>query len=786
MSDSSVKAKLIGQSKLDFLHDLKLEGIALSPEDEYKLVQSKLVDPRPEGHEKPRKDYRFHYDKDLKTDTDYQNSLDDFVDIMQESDKTPKIFESDRSVIMEEGSYDEMNEDLFKYSGGADIKKSQWKPKDILDHSAQFVAFVNSINSGFQNMIFYKPFAMYCQQAEDWLKETKTIYDCKSETEKTEWLFSEYDKCADNTLYAMDKHLQIKEGSGENFSMMKYESKPVHKLLCFLIDCGYSLMAGKPRQIAATTTIGGIALFKSMFNRNFFVKMIAQDKEKVQEIFDDKIKFPYGELEKYMKLSVSNDSGTMFRFARKKKKGTKGGANSKIQVVAPSVSAINGGAPPIVLIDEAGLISILGRMIREARPTMFFQDPITKKLKMKRQMIVWGTGGEMDSGGRAFEVEFNDNMRLWDEGIYSSGMIPLFFDWTTRPGITKEFYLKEKAVYTVDGPEKEAKSIQFRQAFPSTIADMFLVSHKLLAGADWIQDQIKRIQDNKYKIKYGYMEPIYDTSDPQPEESDTPFRIIGAIFTPCNDNNMDMATVMILSEPKNWKNRYYKGTDPIMSDDGYSKMGSVIVDAVYNAPVAVMNYRDPDHKKTFLQCMLLGLYFGHKSQRTGKIIPPKELVESNIGTGYCDYVESKGFLNSLVVNSELDPIYQGGKNDIGIDNRGGRKELIILSLQNDLHKNGEYYHFPIIFEQIKYFVCKVNEKGVRIWGTSDVRKYNDDVLDGQSYAVICQRTFFFEKPMDMSDSAKNTSSTQKYTLVRKPNGELTRQLVSTKKQRTSA
>ncbi len=79
-------------------------------------------------------------------------------------------------------------------------------------------------------------------------------------------------------------------------------------------------------------------------------------------------------------------------------------------------------------------------MIKEARPTMFMSNDDTNKLEFKRQIIIWRTGGEMDKGGKAYEIEFRNALAHWEKGNFEHGIIPLFFDWTTRPGITKEFY----------------------------------------------------------------------------------------------------------------------------------------------------------------------------------------------------------------------------------------------------------------------------------------------------------------------------------------------------------
>jgi hypothetical protein len=622
-------------------------------------------------------------------------------------------------------------------------------------------------------MIPYKPFILYVEQSKQWLKETKTIHDCESFSEQRDFAFNEMQRCAENTLYFMDKYLQLKEGDVSTGNM-KYLSKPVHKVLCFMVDCGYSMMVGKPRQIAATSTLGGVALCKAMTRKNFFLKMVAQDKDKTIEIFEDKIKYPFTELPPWMKPEVLNDRDNLFRFAKKTAlKGTKSGLNSKIQVVAPSGSAINGGSPQMVLVDEAGYISILGRMIKEARPTMFMQDLVTKKLKMTRQIIVWGTGGEMDKGGKSFETEYYNNLDLWNEGKYSSGMIPLFFDWTTRPGITKEFYLKEKSVYSVEGPEKEKKAVQFRQAYPSVIEDMFLTSYKLLVGADWINEQIHRINSyqEKVKIKYGYFEPIFDNTKPCDENSDVPFSIIGANFIPCSDENMEIATVGIFSEPKsNWVNRYYQGTDPIMVDNGKSKMASVIYDVYYNAPVAIMNHRTDNHKYTYLQCLLMGLYYGRGLE------PCKELVESNIGTPYFDYKENKGFHNSLVQRTELPDFLKGGSQLYGIDNRGSnstsRGKFIITRMSEVITTYGERFFFKEIFSQLRTFVCTINDKGNESWGVTDTRKFDDDVLFGLVFSYICADAYSHRECKDISSESNRFKIIHK--IVRDKDGNLRR------------
>ena len=401
--------------------------------------------------------------------------------------------------------------------------------------------------------------------------------------------------------------------------------------------------------------------------------------------------------------------------------------------------------------------------MKQARPTMFVMDEDTKKLEVARQIVVWGTGGEMDKGGKAYEDEFYDAKKKWDEGHFSNGIIPIFLDWTTRPGITRDYYNKEKQVYTITGPEKEARAVEFKQTYPATLQDMFLTSHKLLVGPDWINEQFERIKKASIDFRpiLGTMEPIYDYNVPADDNSDTPWKIIGANFIPLDEVKDDLknASVMILSHPKkNWKNRYYKGTDPISTDNGHSNMSSSIYDAHYNCPVAVLNYRSPNHKETFLQCFLLGLYYDTRD--LGDKQGVSELVESNIGQGYIDYVESKGYTRSLVYNKELPMPLQGGQALIGIDNRSNRSKMIIIKMHELIVTYGEKIFFRVYYEQLMTFVCKLTATG-ETWEPADKKKHHDDVLFGGAFSYICAGIYAHKTPVNTTTVAQRTAKKKK-------------------------
>lgn len=751
MSLRAKKNAIIRENQLDFLEEQYSRGIQLPIEKIHLLVKHKRI-----KLSEKRQEELNSKDKDIE-------------EVFEAHEK--EVIEAEEADLVK--TFDSFSlSDRFNIDTPGDIHSGMWKPKSKINHDEEFILWIDSINTGFQNMTKYDPFRRYCEQAKRWIDEGSTISDFESEGQKIEWVMNEFRRCSENILYALDKYLMIKEADLSSGSM-KYTSKPGHKVICFLVDAGYSFMMGKGRQMAATTTLAGIAMMKMIFKKNFFIKMIAQDEKKVQEIFDDKIKYPFGELPAWMKPEVSNFTDNFFRLGKKgSKKGTTKGVGSKIQVVAPSVAAINGGAPPLVMVDEAGYISILGKMIKEARPTMFMQDPVTKKLEMKRQIVVWGTGGEMDKGGKAYETEFMSLVKKWKDREFGSGMVPLFLDWTARPGISRQHYLNEQKSYTVEGPEKEARSVQFRQHYPSTIEDMFLTSNKLLVGIDWINTNLERIRsmDAKHKPVKGYFEPIFNTANPAEEQSDVEFEVIGANFIPLDDRIDDMnraSATMFLQPNKKWVNRYYQGTDPIMSDNGYSNMASVIFDNYFKTAACVMDYRDNDHKYTFLQTMLMGVYYNTSSRDNA--VP--ELVESNIGTAYVDYKEAKGFGKTLVYRTQLPDHMQGGGTLIGIDNRGNRNKFIINKMFEVLKAYGENMCIDTIFNQLKFFNCTITSSGSETWGTADPRKYHDDVLFGLVFSYICSLCFEHIEPREINSESDRYKTVYK---LKRVGGSLTR------------
>jgi len=764
MMDQKTKKNVQKLTRHDFLFDLYKSGVELKPEQIKELQDAGLIDKKKtKGPTKEKKLQKS--DPNIKSER--AREADKHIEVVDANENS-----SDKDVIIHSaaGKEDLMSIDHYRFDGELDITAEDWLPVSKTEHETDFIEWIDSINSGFQKMKQYKKFSLYVQQANEWFAENGSISDHKTAEQQKIYALEEMRRSKENTLYFLNKYLMLKEGDMSS-GARTYDAKPVHEVIAYLFDCGYSFMMGKPRQIAATSTLGGCALKKIVFYRNFFLKFITQDKETGIEIFEDKIKYPFSELPGWMQPTVSNDRDNLFRLSRKVKKGTTKGVNSKLQVVAPSVSAINGGSPQLVMVDEAGYIGILGKMIKEARPTMFFQDPDTKKLVMKRQIIIWGTGGEMDKGGKAYEEEYMNTMTKWQKREFETGIIPLFFDWTTRPGITREFYESERAAYTVEGPDAEERLVQFRQTYPSIVEDMFLTSSKTLVSIDYINRQLERIRTLPQELKpqKGFFEPVFDQNSPAGENEDVPFKIIGATFVPTEDSDPRASCTIFMHPKPNWINRYYAGVDPVMSDNGYSNMSSAIIDVQFGTVAAIVNYRDSNHKYTFLQTMLLGLYYDTRNQNKGRI---KELVESNIGTAYADYVETKGFYNSLVYRTELPDYMQGGSSIIGIDNRAARTRFIINKLHEFIQAYGDRVYIDTFFIQLRTFICTVTASGNETWGTSDRRKYHDDVLFAVVFAYICSLSYTHLIPKEIKSEEDRYRVS--YEVKRDKDGMLTR------------
>ena len=668
---------------------------------------------------------------------------------------------------------------LPRPEGIVDPDRLQWKPESTVEHSEAFVRWVNSfLYHAFSAIGHYKPFEDYCQQAYLWLKEDVSVMGIRDADQRRAVMLSEFGRCDRNSLYFANKYGYIKEGDDDS-GRRRFSAFHHQAIVLFLLDSGYSFMLGKGRQVGATSVIGLWAIKRIMFRVNYYIKFITEDDKTGKEIFEDKIKYPYTDLPKWMKFAVKSDAANRLWLSDKSEKGGEGFPNSRIEVVAPSTTAINGGSPQVALIDEAGNIGILGDMLNEARPTLYWINPVTGKFEMKRQVVFWSTGGKMTKSKGAYENEWYRFLSMWEEGKFQAGIVPLFFSWHVR--LSEQDYLKEKAYYyggnrsSELGIDLETSKTQFHQHYPTTFRDMFRATSDTLVSQDIISEGIDRVRNMPPEERgvYGYFEPIFDINTPADEHNDVPYRIIGARFIPCDDSNMDRTTVFMVHKPSaGWYHRYYQGTDPIAAETGTSNHASTVLDDLFQEPACILNFRKKyDHKYVFLQCLLMGLYYDINSPDGRKKGIP-ELVEANIGANYIDYKTSKGYGRSLVYNSQLPPRFRGGPQLVGVDNKGIRALAIIDKMSETINSYHRKFKAEVIFTQLETFNRTTTATGKDVWGPKNKKINRDDVLFSTTYSYICKEAFPDRYPYEEERVVVGHKTV--YELVRMPDGTLKR------------
>jgi len=588
-----------------------------------------------------------------------------------------------------------------------EILTSEWKPShEQFDYSEEFIKFINSINSGWQNKVTYIPLEKYVLQAKQWIEDPTDILDFNTEEEQREWLENEIERCKDNSLYFCNKYGWIKEDKSKD-GKLKYTAWEAQQVLLFFFDCGYSMMIGKGRQIGFTTTMCLAGMKRVAFNKSYFIKFITHSDTKGQEIFRDKVKWAFTKIPEYLALNVHNWTDSTMSFDKKgDRKGRDEGGGSRFQVDAPSIDAINGGSPSATLVDEIGLFEIFGDMMREGRPALFKYDPDKDKMIMQQQFIGWGTSGDMDKGGSVFESEFKACLKNWKERNFEYGIIPLFFNAYAKRGSTKEYIESERKAYLAKNNSKDPGKglVQFHQHYPITIDDMFIRKSRTLVPNHFCQERLDFIYNREPAIEYGYFEPIMDINNPTPDLF-TPFKITGSRFVATSGFDDVRTTAIVVNHPPQneiWKHRWYQGTDPINSETGHSKMSSAIWDACTNSVSSVVFYREKKFKVCYLQVLLQNLYYDQ--QNKGGI---KELIESNIGDMHLDFQEIHGFKHKFTSNTTLpDYLQTGGGKWFGINNRVNTAGHIIAKLEELLDAYSKNIDIPWFWEQLKTFTEK--------------------------------------------------------------------------------
>jgi hypothetical protein len=615
------------------------------------------------------------------------------------------------------------------------ISRKDWLPHDenVFKPEPEFVEFIDSTFLGFSKKKDYEKYELYKQQAYQWLEESEPFpgYDADIYVQ-INFVRQERRKMQENTLYYLLRELYMSEGQSYG-GRRRFKPYDCQSFIAYLIDCGFSLIIAKLRQVGFSTVIGAILEIKMQLHNGYFIKFITENVVKAEEIFETKIKFSLYAQQPWLKPTVSNDSNRELQFQYKDKKGASV-VGGKMLVEAPYPTAINGGSPDIVGIDEAGNIPILQKIITQGRPTMFRQDENGKSV-MCRQVIIYGTGGEQDRGGGVFEAEYRSAQKAWKERDFEYGIIPIFIDCYSKPSITKEDFESKKRFYLRRAAEdpngSEGIMTEFRQTYPTCIEDVFLRSNKTIIPIEVINRHIDRIYalPDEQKPLYGYFVPLFNNAIPTPDE-DLPYKISGVVFKETGFGSPDSVIKLYRIPEKGWLNRYYEGIDPINQETGNSLFSASIWDALTNSKAASLNFRVQDYKYCYLQALLLGLYYDWDGI--------KNLIEYNIGSGYIDYVTSKGLSRTLTYNKMLPKYMQTGTSQYGITKKRGMNPIhIVNKLVEMLDGYADNIDDEEFWLQLKNFVQKVSAKtGTIKWAPASIHYHHDDDIDATIYSYI--------------------------------------------------
>lgn len=638
------------------------------------------------------------------------------------------------------------------------IKKSDWLPYrglDIYEFEPEFVAWILSGENGFSQMIDYHRFENYIKQAYDWVAEGEYIGSHFDDEDRTDFTAKEIARFQVNTSYYVLKYGTLRDSSTET-GVDKFIPYRCQMFVLYLLDCGYSTIIGKLRQIGFSSVIAYYFYVKAAFGSNIKCKFIAKDEKKTKEIFADKLKQPFNDAPRFLFPDVARESDVHIEVQDETTKGRKGKNANTIRCEPPARDSVNGGSPDVVGIDEAAFIKYFGHMILEGRPAAIKFNPKLGIHVLSRQIIAWGTGGSSTDDKSApvtddFEKVYDGTWEAWKSGNRRNNLIPVFIDFFSKPGNTKEHYEAERQYYYdfYEGKNEEAEA-QFHAHCPVSRQDMFVKKDNTLLPGFTINSHLNRIsfkrKENPLVMPQGgYFD--YEPDYTKPVDNGTGFEYeIKSVFWVPQDYGFSAGSSKI-TEP--WcyklpfepcledKYRYFQGTDCIDSYDGKSNFSSTIWDSHWMAPHCILNFRERDFHECYKQTYLMNLYYG---------MPP-HLIENNKGSGFIKYIETmKQGYGTLMFNDELPPELQyrkqGKYDNIGINTSSATKPRIVDRMLQMLLVCGNYIWFDTVFKQLKTFVSRPSRTGaVTTWGPSDNEVYKDDALWSLVFSYICCQVY---------------------------------------------
>lgn len=662
-----------------------------------------------------------------------------------------------------------------EFLGKKNIKVRDWKLEDgeLMNYSNEFYNWINSINGSFKKQIGFYKFQLYKQQARQWLSQTANnpFNPFAREEERLAWLGLERAKMRSNTLYAVMTMLKpnLALTRRKNLVQGYFKPHPVQELIMYLYDLYLCILCGKARQIGTSTILLAASLIRTMLNAGYLTKFTSEKKDKAEEIFKDKGITALSSFPNYMVPTIKSDDGLNLEFAVKTGKGKREGANSQFKIEAPYDSFINGGTPNESLIDEIGFVDNLSAIIEQGLTTLYYYNPETQRLELERQCFAWGTGGKMKAPMRN---EWKATKERWLDKDFTGVFIPVFLDAWARPGFSLEFYEAQRKYYYAKNDEKS--KVVFHQTYCLNEDDMFLTSSETVLPHDEINFHIGRTENNTEKM-YGFFKPIYDMSKPLAEGSFVPYRIKGAEFVRTKQGS-EVATAIVYTTPeRGWVNRWFQGSDPIISSTGHSKNASAIWDA-YNKEQrisAIVNFRtkpNEDVKYNYLQSYLMGRWYNPAP------LPHRHLIEINAGQYMIEWIKDvmlDGY--SLVSSKKLIKPFSQDVGGWGIRKDSRNARFIVYKLQELLEMYSGNINSLDFWKQLKTYVKYEYKNSIQSSDLSfayrpENKKFDyDDVIDAIIYSYICYLCYEYLTPKKTSEQGSKSNVQHRMTRDRQGN-----------------
>lgn len=671
--------------------------------------------------------------------------------------------------------YDRIPEEWKTEWKDKEIKRSDWLPDGAprkLDPELR--QFLISCNPRFDRLIPYKRFWLYCEQARRWSVELTKIEKLEGRAQ-VEYAFQEFGRSRQNKLYGLDKYATIKDEASDG-GRRDYKASAPQALLLFLKDCGYSYILLKGRQAAITSTMMAAAQLTALVTPSYKGALVADKEKTVTGIFNDKFKSTLQHMPDWWQPDTRgmlwSDRRVVIDFDPAGPKAEKRKFSSELQTYGSNESqTLNSNTPTETYFDEAQKIPTLQEILKEIKPTM--RAATADGLKVLRSCYCWGTGGTGDAGKGAFEGEFRTALGvLEDTSKDRIFLLPIFFDAFCRPYMDQWTYLEEYKDYMagteefLKGMSPEENKAVFGAHYPMSMEDCFMAGTRTVVPQSVIKKQRDRIQTlchpyEHIKPKKGRFKPIFDYKQPMPHGSWLPYRVIGAEFEhlPNADFHLAPATMFIPYDPgqqpdRTFVHRFFQGTDPIQADTGSSRMGSAIWDAasvsevrngtkVYVPTVAcTINHRAIDVKDTFLQCVLMGMYYRNHGQTKCM-----ELIEYEQGHNYIDFQKQPFIMTeeSMLMRGHLPPQYAGGGHIYGISMKKERKTRAHIDLSELIYDHGANIYHIEFWNQLSNIESEERPDRSIDWGTRDPLAHKDDLVFGVLYAYLAWKSVG-EKP----------------------------------------